>query len=195
MAPEQDIIHDKWKVYELPNADALFFEHRDLHGRHRLAKTRRLKPDSVPLSPRPQDDKLLQASPYTGRDHLLDFTTLIKPLQHFAKALTGMRAIRPDYATAPYHQSFNWDSIVDIFSQTARSQLDLPVSLDFFVIVFRSRINDHADRQLLGELDKAAHVEAVQGGGLLKYWFGTPDDLGKNLATCRQPQEMLRLVA
>jgi len=32
--------------------------------------------------------------------------------------------------------------------------------------------------------DKAAHAEAIKSGGLLKYWFGIPDENRRNLATC-----------
>lgn len=132
------------------------------------------------------DGNLLQASPYSEREHLLDLTTLTEPLQLFAKALTNMRWITQDYATAPYPGAFNWDSIVDAFSSTLSDgqRATMPEKLHFYVIVFRSRVNEHADRQLLGELDKAAHIEAVEGGGLLKYWFGTPNEVGRNLATC-----------
>lgn len=135
------------------------------------------------------EQSLLQASPYSEHDHLLDLTTFTEPLQLFAKALTNMRWITPDYATAPYPKAFNWDSIVDAFSSTlsAEQRKAMPDKLHFYVIVFRSRVNEHADRQLLGELDKAAHVEAVEGGGLLKYWFGTPNEVGRNLATCEFP--------
>lgn len=132
------------------------------------------------------DHDLLQASPYSEHEHLLDLTTLTEPLQLFAKVLTSMRWIKQDYATAPYPEAFNWDSIVNLFSSkmTAEQREAMPEKLHFYVIVFRSRVNEHADRRLLGELDKAAHVEAVEGGGLLKYWFGTPDEAGRNLATC-----------
>ncbi|OQO04030.1 hypothetical protein B0A48_10673 [Cryoendolithus antarcticus] len=129
---------------------------------------------------------LLQASPYTTREHLLDLSTLAPPLQLFAKSLLHMQALRSDYATAPYSQAFNWQSIVDAYSDVAtdnKVQLRLE-PLHYFVVVFRSRINLDADRILLGQLDAAAHVEAVDGGGLLKYWFGTPDASGRNLATC-----------
>lgn len=129
---------------------------------------------------------LLQASPYSDLTHHLDLATLDKPLQLFAKALTNMRCITQDYATAPYPQAFNWDSIVDVFSRSMLAEQPdaAPDDLDLYVIVFRSRVNKSADIELLGQLDKAAHLEAVDGGGLLKYWFGTPNDLGRNLATC-----------
>ncbi|OQN99832.1 hypothetical protein B0A48_14602 [Cryoendolithus antarcticus] len=129
---------------------------------------------------------LLQASPYTTPEHFLDLSTLTLPLQLFAKSLVHMQAVRSDYATAPYSEAFNWQSIVDAYSSIADDDRieSMLQPLHFFVIVFRSRINPDADRTLLGQLDSVAHVEAVDGGGLLKYWFGTPDENGRNLATC-----------
>jgi len=155
----------------------------------RLARTKDFTAEDFAsiVSPQPtQNYDLLQASPYSDRSHLLDLTTLDRPLQLFAEALTGMRWITQEFATAAYDRSFNWDSIVDIFSRAVRAEHaeTMPEKLHFYVIVFRSRVNQHADRQLLGELDKAAHLEAVGEGGLLKYWFGEPDEAGRNLATC-----------
>ncbi|QIW95981.1 hypothetical protein AMS68_001499 [Peltaster fructicola] len=118
------------------------------------------------------------SSPYTDATHQLDLCTLTPPFAGFAKALISMNNIRPDYATAPYQESFNWNEIAESFSKQAVGDIS------FFVIVFRSRLKLDADRDLLGELDKAAHLEAVEAGGLLKYWFGTPDDNRRNLATC-----------
>lgn len=38
---------------------------------------------------------------------------------------------------------------------------------------------------LLYRMDRLAHEEAVASGGLLMYWYGTPDERdGENLATC-----------
>lgn len=54
----------------------------------------------------------------------------------------------------------------------------------YYVIVFRSQIKPGTERPYLGLLDEGAHVEAVEAGGLLKYWFGVPDAEGRNLATC-----------
>lgn len=148
---------------------------------------------SISTTPPQQNYDLLQASPYSDRSHLLDLTTLAKPLQLFAEALTAMRWIKREFATAPYDKAFNWDSIVDVFSRTIKAEQteSMPEKLDFYVIVFRSKVNQHADRQLLGELDKAAHLEAVESGGLLKYWFGEPDEAGRNLATCEYFQSLL----
>jgi len=57
-----------------------------------------------------------------------------------------------------------------------------------YVIVFRSRRElplSPATSVRLGELDSLAHEEAAASGGLLKYWFGSPNPVtGRNLATC-----------
>ena len=185
MAPGLHIV-DTGAVENMKD-EVLHLENTRPLKKHKLSQTKNFAAqDIASLATPPQNYDLLQASPYSDREHLLDLTALVKPLQLFAEALTAMRWTTPDFATAPYHQAFNWDSIMDIFSRAMRAEcpgqtLD---SLHFYVIVFRSRVNKHADRQLLGELDKAAHLEAVEGGGLLKYWFGSPNEVGRNLATC-----------
>lgn len=131
----------------------------------------------------PDISHLIISSPYIDEIHQLDLRSLSEPVANFAQALTHMDAVRPDYATAPYDRSFNWQAITSEYQQI--TQADLPREISFFVIVFRSRLKEGADRALLGELDKAAHLEAVESGGLLKYWFGTPDANRRNLATCR----------
>lgn len=126
------------------------------------------------------------ASPYCDPAHRLDLRTLSSEVANFAQALTSMDPITADYATASYELAFNWDTVLSGYSRISRNaqQSESP-QLRFYVIVFRSRLKADADRQLLGRLDKAAHLEAVQAGGLLKYWFGSPDVNGRNLATCR----------
>jgi hypothetical protein len=167
------------------------------HKKSRFSRTKDFTAEDIASIATPpllaQNYDLLQASPYSDRSHLLDLTTLAKPLQLFAEALTAMRWIKQEFATAPYDKAFNWDSIVDIFSRTINAEQphNIPEKLDFYVIVFRSKVNQHADRQLLGELDKAAHLEAVESGGLLKYWFGEPDEAERNLATCEFSQSLL----
>jgi hypothetical protein len=168
--------------------EGLHLENPSPLKKHKVSQTKNLTAqDIISWTTPPPDYDLLQASPYSDRYHLLDLTTLTKPLQLFAEALTGMRWITPEFATAPYRKAFNWDSIADIFSRAMRAERpgQRLESLHFYVIVFRSRVNKHADRHLLGELDKAAHLEAVEGGGLLKYWFGSPNEVGRNLATCK----------
>lgn len=189
MAPGLDVatLDPNWTMKD----DVLHVETADLPSpakKKKLSHTKKFTAEEIASFTAPLTNRhLLQASPYGEPAHHLDLTTLDRPLQLFAKALTNMRWITQDYATAPYPQAFNWDSIVDVFcrSMLAEQPDATQEDLHLYVIVFRSRVNKTADRKLLGELDKAAHLEAVEGGGLLKYWFGTPNDLGRNLATCK----------
>lgn len=186
MAPGLDIFDIS--AVEIMKEEVLHIKNPRPLKKHRLSQTKKFTAQDIfSFAKPPENHDLLQASPYSDREHLLDLTTLSEPLQLFAEALTAMRWITPEFVTAPYHQAFNWDSITDIFSRAMRAERpgEKLESLHFYVIVFRSRVNKHADRQLLGELDKAAHLEAVEGGGLLKYWFGTPNEVGRNLATCK----------
>lgn len=188
MAPGLEIV-DTTSPFEIMKEEILHIENPRPLKKHKLSQTKNFTAQDIVsfATPPAQNYELLQASPYSDREHLLDLATIDKPLQLFAEALTAMWWITPEFATAPYHKAFNWDSITDIFSRAMRAeQPDHALeSLHFYVIVFRSRVNKHADIELLGELDKAAHLEAVEGGGLLKYWFGSPNEVGRNLATCK----------
>ncbi|KAK6515529.1 hypothetical protein TWF506_007861 [Arthrobotrys conoides] len=140
--------------------------------------------DTVDLSGR-LSDNLLVASPYTDKEHLLDLATLTRPHQLLAKALTIMNANTGEYAIEPYHEAFNWDEILIALQKLSKREDYVFPRSEFYIIVFRSRLPFDADRQHLGKLDQDAHVEAVESGQLLKYWFGTPHPVtGRNLATC-----------
>ena len=128
----------------------------------------------------------LVVSPYTSLDHQLDLTKLDKLDQLLAKAMTIMRATREDYATAPYLDAFNWTEIMEslrMYCGLEKHSWDQDRS--FYIIVFRSRIPTTTKRSHLAALDEASHLEAMQSGGLWKYWFGQADRSGRNLATCR----------
>ncbi|KAK6356450.1 hypothetical protein TWF718_000809 [Orbilia javanica] len=128
---------------------------------------------------------LLVASPYTDKEHLLDLTTLARPHQLLAKALTIMNAKTGEYAVEPYHEAFNWDEILIALQKLSKQEDYVFPRSEFYIIVFRSRLPFDADRQHLGKLDEDAHIEAVESGQLLKYWFGKPHPVtGRNLATC-----------
>lgn len=130
-------------------------------------------------------DNLLVVSPYLTRPHLLDLHSLSKPVQLVSKALTLLKPTRADYATAPYLDSFNWVAVMERLRGLCEAEIDQPwESQAFYVIVFRSRIPHCTDRSYLGALDELSHAEAMESGGLLKYWFGVPDEYGRNLATC-----------
>ena len=126
----------------------------------------------------------LVVSPYTSFPHLLDLRPLKEPQRLLANALTILQSTRPDYALAPYHQSFNWDAV----THRLKSLLELSTHQwqrqHFYIVVFRSQIPPTTDRTHLGMLDQRSHIEATKSGGLLKYWFGLPDENGRNLATC-----------
>lgn len=51
--------------------------------------------------------------------------------------------------------------------------------------MFRSVLRPEADLTRLRVLDERSHEEAVDSGGLLKYWFGEGNARGENLATCK----------
>ncbi|KAK3192207.1 hypothetical protein K4F52_001837 [Lecanicillium sp. MT-2017a] len=123
-------------------------------------------------------------SPYTELKHQLDLATLDYENALFAKALASLDATRDDYATAPYAESFNWDRVLSNLKALVRVYGEPFRESSFYIVAFRSQIKPSTDYSHLGELDKAAHLEAVESGGFLKYWFGSPDPELRNLATC-----------
>ncbi|KAL8696973.1 MAG: hypothetical protein Q9201_007380 [Fulgogasparrea decipioides] len=130
----------------------------------------------------PED--LLTVSPYTDRAHLLDLTALNQAQVLFAKALTILAPVTASYATAPYISSFNWDAVFRWLADAVKANAFVWEEQFFYVVIFRSQVPPSTDRSHLGALDKKAHAEAMETNGLLKYWFGTPDEDGRNLATC-----------
>ncbi|CAK7219461.1 hypothetical protein SCUCBS95973_003829 [Sporothrix curviconia] len=136
-------------------------------------------------APSSAPSRYIVASPYP--DHLLDLDTLEPQTQQLARALAVFDKVRDDYATAPYTESFNFAAVIDELRRLRRSaaQPESPwTRRDYFVVAFRSQIPPTTDYGNLGSLDKAAHREATDSGGLLRYWFHVPDANGRNLATC-----------
>ena len=132
------------------------------------------------------DRTLVVVSPYRSREHLLDLHILHTNQQLLAKALTSLQPIRPDYATCSYPSAFNWPTVISaLHSLTEEADYAWPTQ-HFYIVVFRSRIPPTTNRIHLAELDRISHAEATKSGGLLKYWFGVPDEEGRNLATCQQ---------
>ncbi|KAI9737973.1 MAG: hypothetical protein M1834_009343 [Cirrosporium novae-zelandiae] len=142
-----------------------------------LAPTSTSYPDSKP-SP------YLISSPYNSPAHLLDLRRLDTPNRLLAKALTALKPIRPDYATASYESSFNWEEVFSTLAQLASTEQYAWQEQIFYVVIFRSRLKPTIDLSRLMELDSKSHEEATISGGLLKYWFGNVDDENQNLATC-----------
>ena len=130
------------------------------------------------------DQDYLVNSPYSETCHLLNLGSIGTPQRLLAKALTVMAPIRDDYATAPYSDAFNWGSVVSTLKSLVEIESYVWKHHLFYVVVFRSQVPATTDRSHLAALDKRSHAEAMESGGLLKYWFGTPDVDGRNLATC-----------
>ncbi|KAF7895285.1 hypothetical protein EAF00_007099 [Botryotinia globosa] len=132
------------------------------------------------------EDRYLVVSPYDEKPHLLDLDTLDTPNQLLARALVGLKCLREDYATAPYIETFNWQEVIDSLRELAKASNYTWKEEFFYIVVFRSQVPPEtvAHYSDLGALDKAAHAEATESGGFLKYWFGVPDKNGRNLATC-----------
>ncbi|KAF2489834.1 hypothetical protein BU16DRAFT_553167 [Lophium mytilinum] len=130
------------------------------------------------------NSSLLIASPYNFADQLLDLRSLDTPNRLFALALTGLTPTRPDYATAPYVDSLNWQAVLIQLRDLARAENFEWKEQSFYVVIFRSKLKEVVNRDLLHLLDQTSHVEATASGGLLKYWFGDPNSESRNLATC-----------
>ncbi|KAI0743601.1 hypothetical protein C8Q80DRAFT_1220556 [Daedaleopsis nitida] len=91
------------------------------------------------------------------------------------RALHNFHPITDEYATMPYKEAFNWE------------ELELPEEdeREWYTVAFRSKRREGSDGGPLYDADKKAHEEAVQNGGLILYWYGTPHpQSGLNLATC-----------
>ena len=138
------------------------------------------------------DDDLLIVSPYLTLPHQLRLSTLDVVSRLVTLALTKMDAVTPEYATTPYAEAFNWNELFSInLSALVKQQHDMleptwpnGTTKSYYVVQFRSTLKEDADRDLLGLLDQKSHEEATTSGGLLKYWFGSPNANRQNLATC-----------
>lgn len=120
------------------------------------------------LEPEPIPSSHLVISPYTDAPHLLKLDTVGIQEQLLAHALAGMKSVIEDYALAPYTSIFNWAEIVEDLRRRAEAIGHIWKEQIFYIVVFRSQIPPTTDYSNLGDLDKAAHAEAVQSGGFLK---------------------------
>lgn len=128
---------------------------------------------------------LLISSPYNNPGHYLDLLTLSTSSLLFAKALTALKPLRSDYATAPYTSALNFNTVLSVLRDLARQDGVVWQETSLYVVVFRSQLKDGIDNDWLYKLDYESHAEACESGGLLKYWFGKGDGERRNLATCK----------
>jgi len=78
----------------------------------------------------------------------------------------------PDYATLPIQGGFDWSCLAGCsFDQ-------------LYLVVFRSVRRPDADLILLHEHDDRAYEEALESGGLLKYFKGQANERGECLSFC-----------
>ncbi|KAK4655376.1 hypothetical protein QC762_301880 [Podospora pseudocomata] len=150
---------------------AIVAEAQDSNTRQVYAKAPIIVSESEVVAtptPSPGPDRYLVVSPYTEQQHLLDLDTLDTENQLLALALTQMRCLRDDYATAPYLDTFNWPDIIDTLRALANQRQHVWRKTSFYIVAFRSRIPPTTIYAELGTLDKAAHVEATSSGGFLK---------------------------
>ncbi|KAH9048351.1 hypothetical protein EDB84DRAFT_265875 [Lactarius hengduanensis] len=91
------------------------------------------------------------------------------------RALHNFCPLTDDYAATTYAEAFNW------------GELELPEEdeHDWYCVAFRSIRKPDSESGPLYEADRLAHEEAIKNGGLIMYWYGSPDpETGLNLATC-----------
>ncbi|KAK6380339.1 uncharacterized protein PV06_05513 [Exophiala oligosperma] len=130
------------------------------------------------------DARWFVVSPYPEPEHMLDLQSIDTPNRLLALALTTLAPATKEYATTTYQDAINWRDVMTRLKSLVREQGYTWTSQEFYVVDFRSKLMEDIDSELLFKLDKFSHVEATQSGGLLKYWYGTPDGNRRNLATC-----------
>src|SRR5215203_7350756 len=78
----------------------------------------------------------------------------------------------PDYATLPIEDGFEWSSLSYCLFER------------LYLVVFRSLRRPEADLDLLQEHDDRAYEEALESGGLLRYFKGNANERGECLSFC-----------
>ncbi len=134
--------------------------------------------------------RFIQSSPYPEKEHKLDLDNLSETLKLVAIALQEFYPITKKYMFEDYESSFPFEKIMKNLRLLSTSIDKEFEGVELYIVVFRSSLKPEIkispdNRQRLADIDKLSHKEANISGGLLKYWFGTPEDLeGRNLATC-----------
>ena len=89
------------------------------------------------------------------------------------RACQQISPIYPDYATRPVQDGFSW------YSSLAGCAFER-----LYLVVFRSVRRPSADLDLLREHDDRAYAEALESGGLLRYFKGEANERGECLSYC-----------
>ena len=88
------------------------------------------------------------------------------------EAAQRIRPVDPDYPNLPIERGFDWPAIAGFSFDT------------LYLVVFRSVRRPDADLDLLRWYDDLAYAEALQSGGLLRYFKGDADERGHCLSFC-----------
>jgi len=95
----------------------------------------------------------------------------LRPVLH--RACQQISTKHPDYATRPIQDGFSWASSL------AGCRFDR-----LYLVVFRSVRRPDADLDLLREHDDRAYAEALDSGGLLRYFKGHMNERRECLSFC-----------
>ncbi|KAF2097973.1 hypothetical protein NA57DRAFT_57145 [Rhizodiscina lignyota] len=147
--------------------------------KHREAQAMEARQDSAVTA---QD--LIITSPYTELSHQLHLSTLDIQSALLARALTAFEFATPSYATASYETAIKWPLVMERLRDLCAEEGHTWSKQTFYAVAFFSKLQEGVDRDLLYQLDKESHREAVESGGLLMYYFGSPNEERRNLATC-----------
>src|ERR687890_280008 len=94
-------------------------------------------------------------------------------IEFLRRACQQISPIYSDYATRPIQDGFSWSSSL------------LGCAFErLYLVVFRSVRRPSADLDLLREHDDRAYEEALQSGGLLRYFKGHANERGECLSFC-----------
>jgi hypothetical protein len=96
-----------------------------------------------------------------------------KEIELLRRACQQICPIYPDYATRPIQDGFSWSSSL---AGCAFEQL--------YLVVFRSVRRPSADLDLLREHDDRAYEDALESGGLLRYFKGEANEQRACLSFC-----------
>jgi hypothetical protein len=89
------------------------------------------------------------------------------------EACRRLSPIHPNHATLPIDEGFNWSSCLT----------GVPFS-QLYLVVFRSVRRTTADLELLKKHDDKAYAEALEAGGLLRYFRGSMNERRECLSFC-----------
>lgn len=175
-------------------ASSHFLEYYDQKRNAQLGRYEELHEKKTKELTQKLHQRFLQISFYKEPAHCLDLSSIDVPCKLLALVLTNLKPSTISYATTLYQDAFNWPEIFQSLKSLSHSYNHKWSKVDFYVIDFRSQLKKQCDRELLFQLDKESHKEAMQSGWLLKYWFGSPDEQLRNRATCKTRRSKRRFM-